>query len=221
MPDWWTYTLSDLQIFSARTYARLLETYNAAVWPAAIAAIALGVSLIRFARRTDPSAGRAAAAILAAAWLWVAVAFHWLRFSTIHWAGGVFAAAFALEAALWIWQGARRRLTFAPLQSAAAKRGLGVLLFAMLLQPLAGILLGRSWRAVEIFGLAPDPTAIATIGVVLAVAGPLRWTLLVVPAAWCAFSGATLLATRVPGAWITPAAAAAGLLLAIRRKSAA
>ena len=45
MSEWWTYTLSDLQIFSARTYARLFETYNAAVWPAHVLALALGLLL--------------------------------------------------------------------------------------------------------------------------------------------------------------------------------
>ncbi len=34
MSEWWTYTLSDFLLFSARTYYRLFELYNRDVWPA-------------------------------------------------------------------------------------------------------------------------------------------------------------------------------------------
>jgi hypothetical protein len=33
MTEWWTYRLSDFLMFSARTYRRLFELYNAEVWP--------------------------------------------------------------------------------------------------------------------------------------------------------------------------------------------
>lgn len=42
MSEWWTYTLSDIQSFSLQTWYRLFERYNAAIWPAQIAALALG-----------------------------------------------------------------------------------------------------------------------------------------------------------------------------------
>ena len=34
MPEWWTYSLSDFLMFSPRTYYRLFELHNAAIWPA-------------------------------------------------------------------------------------------------------------------------------------------------------------------------------------------
>ena len=42
MSEWWTYTLSDFLLFSARTYYRLFELYNLAIWPAQSVALALG-----------------------------------------------------------------------------------------------------------------------------------------------------------------------------------
>ena len=45
MSEWWTYRLYDFLLFTPRTYYRLFELYNAAVWPAQIAAIALGLGL--------------------------------------------------------------------------------------------------------------------------------------------------------------------------------
>ena len=51
--------------------------------------------------------------MLAACWLWVAIAFHATRYATINWAASYFAWAFGLEAALLIWIGVvRGRLVF-------------------------------------------------------------------------------------------------------------
>ena len=52
MPEWWTYTLSDIQSFSLHSYYRLFELYNAAIWPGQIAAIALGTPPL--VQRTNP-----------------------------------------------------------------------------------------------------------------------------------------------------------------------
>jgi len=75
-------------------------------------------------------------------------------------------------------------------------------------------------RGVEVFGVAPDPTAVATLGALLLTGGRVRWELFVVPAIWCAISGATLLAMEAPGALIPPLAAALALFLAAWRGSA-
>ena len=45
MSEWWTYTLSDFLLFSPRTYYRLFEIYNAAIWPAQIVALGLGLAM--------------------------------------------------------------------------------------------------------------------------------------------------------------------------------
>jgi hypothetical protein len=46
MSEWWTYSLSDLLMFSARTYYRLFELYNLAIWPAQLLAGTLGVAIL-------------------------------------------------------------------------------------------------------------------------------------------------------------------------------
>jgi len=43
MSEWWTYRLSDLLLFSPRTYYRLFELYNAAIWPAQVLAVVIGL----------------------------------------------------------------------------------------------------------------------------------------------------------------------------------
>ncbi|HEY3202607.1 MAG TPA: DUF6064 family protein [Thermoanaerobaculia bacterium] len=210
MSEWWTYTLSDFLLFSPRTYYRLFEIYNAAIWPAQIVAVGLGVAIVALVRRAamDARRERVIAAILAACWLWVAVAFHALRYATINWAAVYFAWAFGLEAALLIWMGiVRGRLRFERPADPAGRAGLGIFLFALVVEPLVGLLLGRGWKGVEVFGVAPDPTAVATLGILLLARIRRRWMLMVIPAIWCAITGATLLAMKAPDAWIPPLAA--------------
>lgn len=214
MPEWWTYTLSDLQSFSLETYYRLFERYNAAIWPGQIVALALGAAIGAFLRRgVEPRRGRLIAAILAAYWLWIAIAFHATRYATIHRGAVYFAWAFGLEALILLWAGVLRGgLTFERRRNAVGRAGLAIFLFAVLVQPLIGLLFGRGWAQIEIFGVAPDPTAVGTLGILLFAAGRLRWELIAVPALWCAFSGATLLAMGTPAGWVMLAAGAVFLM---------
>ena len=130
MSEWWTYSLSDFLLFSPRTYYRLFELYNLAVWPAQFFALVLGLAILALAFRRPAWHGRAVAAILAACWLWVAWAYLFARYDTINWAARYFAAGFALQALLLAWTGVvRDRLVMRPGQTIAGRIGLG--LFAL------------------------------------------------------------------------------------------
>jgi hypothetical protein len=207
MSEWWTYTLADIKSFSLQTYYRLFELYNAAIWPAQIVALVLGLgSGLHLPHRGSGRhtwRERAIAAILTGCWLWVAIAFHAHRYATLTWSARYYAWGFGLEAALVLWAGVvRGRLVFE-----RRPAGLAIFLFALVVQPLIGVVLGRRWSQVEIFGVAPDPTAIATLGLLLLATGRVRWELMVVPLFWCAISGATLLSMKAPDAWIPLVAA--------------
>ncbi|MFN2387444.1 MAG: DUF6064 family protein [Thermoanaerobaculia bacterium] len=214
MSEWWTYRPSDFLLFSSQTYYRLFELYNAAIWPAQVVAVVLAIGILLLLRRPAEGQGRLVAGILAAFWLWIAIRFHLRRYATINWAAVYFAWAFGLEAALLIWTGiVRRGLEFAPRADRVGRIGVGIFLFALFIAPLIGPLLGRSWGQVEILGVAPDPTAVATLGLLLAVSGRVRWELLLIPLGWCAVSGATLWTLGAPDKWVMPVAGlAAGTL---------
>jgi uncharacterized protein DUF6064 len=209
MSEWWTYRLTDFLLFSPKTYDRLFELYNAAIWPAQIVALALGFTIWILLSRATVSSGRFIAAALAASWLWVGIVFQMHRYATINWAAAYFGWAFVLETALILWLGViRGRLTFAQPSDRVGWLGLGIFLFALWAQPLTSLLLGRSLRRLEIFGVAPDPTVIATLGLLMLASGPGRRTLVFIPVIWCLISGATLWAIRASDAWIPPLAAA-------------
>ncbi len=213
--EWWTYHLRDLLLFTPRTYYRLFELYNAAIWPAQLVALLLGAVLLALARRSSAGSGRALAGILAAGWLWVAIAFHAARYATINTAAVYLAWMFGLEAALLVGLGVvGGRLAFGWPADAAGRIGLAMFVFALVVEPLAAPLLGRGWKAVEIFGLAPDPTAVGTLGLLLLVRGRGRWLAMIVPVLWCVITGATLSTMKAPDFWVAPAAAALAAAIA-------
>jgi Family of unknown function (DUF6064) len=214
MSEWWTYTLSDFLLFSPRTYYRLFELHNLAVWPWHLAALGLGLAVLVVWLRGAAWAGRSAAAILAACWLVVAWAYLVVRYDTINWAASYFAVAFAIEALLLLLTAlVRDRLPLRPPRDVAGIAGLCLFVFALVAWPLVGALLGRPWLQAELFAVAPDPTVAATLGVLLA-AERTRWELIVVPLIWCAISGATLWAMGSPDALLPAAAALLTLALA-------
>ena len=209
MPDWWTYTLGDFLMFAPRTYARMVERYNGAVWPGHLPAVGLGVAVVVLLHRPTAARSRVAAGILALAWAWSGTAFHWQRYAAINWPARWFAGLFALEALLLILLGVLRRPVGGADQAGSAPRA-GLVLAALgLAYPLLSPLAGRGWGEAEVFGVMPDPTAIVTLGALLMTGGRGARVLLILPIVWCLGAGLTLLALAAPTA-VVPFLAAAG-----------
>jgi hypothetical protein len=203
--EWATYTLSDFLMFSARTYYRLIELYNVAVWPLHLLAVAMGIALIILSRRS----GRIAAVGLGVCWLWVAWAFHAERYATINSAALYFAAAFALQGLLLIFIGR--------LHATNDRLSLGLLLVALFGYPLLALISGRPWQQAEMFGIAPDPTVAVTLAL-LALSHRTHWALWAVPLMWSAISGATLWTMDVAYAWVLPLTSMLALTQLILRR---
>jgi hypothetical protein len=213
MSEWWTYSLSDFLLFSSRTYYRLFDLYNAALWPAHLAALALGLVILALLVRGGTRSNRAACVMLAVCWLWVAWAFLFTRYATINWAAAWFAGLFVVQAALLVLAGATGGNP--GFESRLRRAGaIGLFVFALLIQPLIGSLMGRPWAQAEVFGMAPDPTALGTLGVALLQSTGRRWLLLAVPLLWCAIAGATLWTMGAGDAVVLPAAGVLALALA-------
>ena len=216
MSEWWTYSLRDLLLFSPQTYYRLFELVNVEWWPLQIVALALGLTMLGLWHRGGSRAGRSIAVMLALAWLWVGWAFHGQRYASINPAADFFAWAFAIEAGLLLWLGGLRgRLLPAPLGGFRQRAGLAVFLFAWLAFPALAPALGRGWKQAEVFGMAPDPTALATLGVLLLVPARVPWGLVPIPFVWCLVSGATLWAMVAPDYAIVPLLALMAVMVAL------
>jgi hypothetical protein len=222
MSEWWSYRLSSFLLFSERTYYRLFELYNRDLWPAHVVALAFGVVILVCLFSHAAWRGKAVAAMLGACWLWVAWAYLAERYASINWAASYFAIGFAIEALLLLWAGVVRD-DMAGIPARARARtpeyvaGICLFLFALIVQPLIGPMLGRPWLQAEIFGIAPDPTVVATLGILLAAGRRRRWLLMAIPLLWCLISGATLWTMEAQEAWVMPVIGLLAALLAVRK----
>ena len=214
MSEWWTYRPADLLMFSPETYYRLFELHNQTLWPAQIGALAAGLAILALRFGQARWHGRAIAGLLAAVWLFVAWGYFFERYAAINLAAGIMGWAFVLQAALLAASAAAGMLSFSRMATWHARAGMALLVFSLFLQPLIGPLAGRSWAGVELFGMAPDPTVLATLGV-LVVADRVRFVLLLIPLLWCVITGVTLWTMGAPDALLMPAAGLLTLALGL------
>jgi hypothetical protein len=194
MSEWWTYRPADFLMFAPRTYWRLFELQNDAWWPAHAVFTLLVLALVVGVWRRHGPTLRIGACGFTLAWALVAFTFLWQRYMPINWAASVFAWAFGLQAVGLLALSSRADV-HAAVSTVRRRIGVGLLLWAMLAHPLLPFFFDRPWMQAEVIGLAPDPTAIATLGLLLAIdASPraLLWALRALAMAWLVVSAATL-----------------------------
>jgi len=207
MAAWLNYSPTDFLMFGPEVYWRLFELQNRALWPAPLLALAAGLAMLLLVARPGRRTDRAVWLFAALGWVGAA-AFLSVRYAPINWAMGYTVWAFWAQALLIGLAGVAANL--APRRAAGARPpwpGLAILAYAVMVHPLIGLGFGRPLVQAEIVGLAPDPTAIATLGLTLAAGRGWRAiALAIVPAVWCALSAATLFTLGSAQGWIPLAA---------------
>ena len=177
--------------FSAEVLFSLFEQYNSAIWPVQIVAYCLGILIVMAIVWPLPHSGRIISIILAGFWIWIGVAYHALQFTKINFMAPAFAVLFVLQALLFFWTGVvRGRFVVHERRDLAGWVGLGLMIFAMAVHPLLSWLAGHGWPQAPMFGVAPGPTNIFTLGLLLSVAPRVPWHLSVIPIIWSLISGA-------------------------------
>src|SRR5690606_3894880 len=208
-------------LFSPRVYWRQIELQNEALWPLTLVTIAAGVVIV-LALFRRPRRGEWIAVLLALLWALVGWSFVWSRYATINWAIAYVAPIFAAQAILLLAIAVMPGdLTFGR-RDVAGWTGLMLAIVGLVFYPRLPLLSGRPWSSAELFGIAPDPTAIVTLGLLLAARG--RWVavLLPIPLLWCLIAGLTLWAMDDRQAWlplltVPIVLAASGLRSAVKR----
>src|SRR5207244_6874069 len=170
----------------------------------------VGATTLAMLYRLRAWADRAIPAALAAAWLSVSVGFLWMHYAAINWVAIYFVPVFVGEGLLVLWLGTvRGRLAFAAERSVPGMIGIALYVYALALHPLIALVAGRPLQAAEVVGIAPDPTAIPTLGLLTLAprrAGTLP--LIIMPIIWCLASALTLRTMSASEGWIPLSSAA-------------
>jgi len=200
--------------FTGEVYFSLLEHYNRAIWPAQIVAYALALAALVLACRPTRQGGRVVAAVLAVGWLWTGIVFHGLHFAAISFTAPVIAACFVAQGLLLLWTGVLRGgLVFRGRRGVQGWAGLALAAAALVLHPVLGQLAGHPWPQADLVGVAPDSTAVFTVGLLLLLDGRAPLRLLIVPLLWAIAAGLTGWRLDSPALQGLPAISVAGVLL--------
>ncbi|MBC7282978.1 DUF6064 family protein [Hoeflea sp.] len=186
-------------LFTQDEFFNVFAAYNAAIWPLPLFTYLLGVMAVGFSFWQSRVATVLISAVLTLMWFVNGVAYHWSFFSEINPLARGFGILFVVQGLLLIcaplfWKFYRIQAR----RDARTLFGIGLAAFAAFVYPALGWLIGHAYPAVPVFGVAPCPTTIFTIGILLLGTWKVvRW-LLVIPALWALIGGSAAVLLNVP-----------------------
>lgn len=211
-------TLARLVPFTRDVFLGALERYNEAIWPAQIAACLLVLLALWSALRPFPGSGRLIAAILATAWIWTGVAYYLLYQAQINWAAWALGFVFALQGLVFIVTGViRNRADFRLTGNVEGWVALVLIGVAVILYPLIGVGPDLGWSRMPLVGVAPGPTLVWTLGMLLLAVPSVPWRLLFIPLLWSVTGVASALLLDLPQDFALPLGAVLTIVLVIRK----
>ena len=166
--------------FTVDQFLAVFSAYNTAIWPTQFLLVGIAILILigAFSQRFAPF-GAGAIAFL---WGWSGLVYHLIFFRPINGAAIVFGLLFLVQAGVLVGEW-RTRLRFRFTPSLAGWVGATLVLYALLLYPMLGYVVGHAYPATPTFG-APCPVTIFTLGVLLWSERPLRWYVYAIPMAW-------------------------------------
>ena len=192
---WLSYSLHDLLIFSPESYYRLHELYNLSLWPLQVLSFLLFCLALYLNIKGHRYYPKAILIGLSLAWLLNGFWFVSQFYVQINPLANTLTYAFYLQAIL--------LMLMAVFVSHAgggpgpsgirAVSGWSLLMYAGFVHPVALFLLGRKFGGLEIVGIAPDPTALATLGILIMLKKRVYWLAMIVPSLWITLSILTYL----------------------------
>ncbi|MEX0807396.1 MAG: DUF6064 family protein [Dongiaceae bacterium] len=204
--------------YDADALFAFLAQYNLALWPAQILALLMALGAILLVLRPRSGSGHIVGAILAASWLSSGAVYYLVYLSAIDFVSPLFGLLLIVQGLLMAWDGAiRGRLSFSFHRDWSGWAALALVLAALMYEPVIALLGAQDWLAVRVVGLAPAPTMVFTVGLLL-LAERFALYLLVIPILWSISALALAWFLGIPADLVLPLAGiAAGVLIIWRR----
>ncbi|MGE5403573.1 MAG: DUF6064 family protein [Candidatus Saccharibacteria bacterium] len=184
--------------FTLDQFLGVFKAYNLAIWPTQVIAYILGLAMIFLVIKKAKYSNQLIAGGLALMWLCAGLLYHISYFSTINKAAYIFGTVFIIQGLLFIIFGVlKSNITFELKANAYSFIGFLFILYAMVIYPILGYLLGHVYPQSPVFGVAPCPVTIFTFGILL-LTDKLPRTTLIIPFIWSlfGFSAASTLGIR-------------------------
>ena len=155
-------------------FYRTLQSYNETFWPMIIITFLLGIVVVYLAARKSGSSSKVISAILSFLWIWSGIVFFIIYYGSmeVEFLGLVMPGVWYLGGVLFLFQGVLF-LIFGVVKSQLSFRlggdwlsvvGALMIVYAMVIYPVIGFLTGYGYPRYPVFGVAPCPLTIFSLG---------------------------------------------------------
>jgi hypothetical protein len=170
--------------FSLGDFLNVFKNYNQTIFPLQIVFYLIAFLCIYFLFTGNKNLSKTISIVLSFFWLWMGIVYHLIFFSAINKAAYVFGVLFILQGIMFAGCGLiRKKLSFKYSNNIYNYIGIIFLLYALIIYPVLGTLLGHSYPYSPTFGL-PCPTTIFTFGILLFADKKFPGHLLNIPLLW-------------------------------------
>jgi hypothetical protein len=207
---------------SAEEFFALVEVYNTKCWPVHIVTFLLGVGAVILTVVRAAYSDRIISAILASLWLWSGIVFLMTFFSDLTPELLTFAvpgfaytsgALFVVQGILFLYFGVIRGfLAYRSEGGPFATVGLVAIVYAMVVYPIIGYVTGHALPGYPLFGSAPCPVTIFTIGMLMLANRRMPQVVPIIPMIWGLIG---IVAVAVFKVWADVGLFAAGILAVV------
>ncbi|PSB39835.1 hypothetical protein C7B69_01200 [filamentous cyanobacterium Phorm 46] len=170
--------------FTTEQFLRVFEKYNQTIFPMQFVLTLVGIAAVGLAVSRKPFANKTISGLLVFLWLWTGIIYHLIFFTKISPPAYVFGALFVFQGWLFLYEGVlRNSLSFRASQNFYGLLGAIFITYALVIYPLIGYALGRTFSTSPTFGV-PCPTTIFTFGLLIWTDKKIPSSLLIVPVLW-------------------------------------
>ncbi len=170
--------------FTTEQFLRVFDKYNQTIFPMQFVLTLVGIAAVGLAVSRKPFANKTISGLLVFLWLWAGIIYHLIFFTKISPPAYVFGALFVFQGWLFLYEGVvKNSLSFRASQRFYGILGAIFITYALVIYPLLGYALGRTFPASPTFG-TPCQTTIFTFGLLLWTDKKVSLSLLIVPILW-------------------------------------
>lgn len=170
--------------FTTEQFLLVFEKYNQAIFPMQFVLTLVGIVAVGLAVSRKPFANKTISGLVGFLWLWAGIIYHLIFFTEISPPAYIFGALFVFQGWLFLYEGVlRNRLSFRASQKFYGILGAIFITYALVIYPLIGYALGRTFPASPTFG-TPCQITIFTFGLLLWTDKKVPLNLLIVPVLW-------------------------------------
>ena len=153
--------------FTQEQFLNVFKIYNQTVFPAQIFLYLIAIIAVFLLFKKTEKGDKIINSVLAFLWIWMGVVYHLIFFTGINKAAYIFGIAFIIQGILFIVPGiTQNKISFSYKKNIFSTFGIILIIYALIIYPVLGYLVGHIYPVSPTFGL-PCPTTIFTFGVLL------------------------------------------------------